>query len=76
MRLLEIRFLGREQRKIANPLATVILIPLISMPQTLGILFWRDFSASVLGTIGMGFLFTLTYAIGVKSAKKSRVVGK
>lgn len=76
MRLLEIRFLGREQRKIANPLATVILIPLISTPQTLGILFWRDFSASVLGTIGMGFLFTLTYAIGVKSAKKSRAVGK
>ena len=30
MRFLEIRFFGRDRREIANPLATLILIPLIS----------------------------------------------
>ena len=35
---LEIRFFGRERREIANPAATLILIPLISTPQILGVL--------------------------------------
>ena len=39
MRFLEIRFLGREKRELANPVATLILAPLISAPQILGVLF-------------------------------------
>ena len=45
MRFLEIRFFGRDRREITNPLATLILIPLISAPQLLGILFWDNFKA-------------------------------
>ena len=70
MRFLEIRFLGRDRREIANPVATLILIPLISAPQVLGVLFWDNFRASVLSAVGMGFLFTLTYLAGIAVAKK------
>ena len=48
MRFLEIRFFGRDRREVANPVATLILIPLITAPQVVGVLFWDDFEASVL----------------------------
>jgi len=73
MRYLEIRFFGREQRGIANPMATLILIPLISVPQVLGVLFWSDFKASVVSTASMGLLFITTYLVGVAVAKRARV---
>ena len=51
MRFIEIRFLGRDKRNLANPLATVALIPFISIPQIFGVFFWNDFSATVWITI-------------------------
>ena len=72
MRFLEIRFFGREKRNLANPVATFILIPLILVPQVLGVLFWDDFTASVLSTLGIGFLFVSTYLIGIGLAKRGR----
>ncbi len=72
MRFLEIRFLGREKRYIANPLATVILAPLVSAPQLLGVLFWYDFSMTVWSSILVGLLFVATYVAGIYLAKKSR----
>ena len=47
MRFLEIRFFGRDKRNLANPIATLILVPFISVPQILGILFWQDLRLSV-----------------------------
>ena len=73
MRFLEIRFFGRDRREIANPLATLILIPLISAPQVLGVLFWDDFKASVVSSAGMGLLFLMTYLFGITVAKRGRV---
>jgi UDP-N-acetylmuramyl pentapeptide phosphotransferase/UDP-N-acetylglucosamine-1-phosphate transferase len=73
MRFLEIRFFGRDKRSFVNPLATLILIPLISAPQILGVLFWDDFEASVLSTLGVGVLFIATYLIGIGLAKRGRV---
>ena len=73
MRFLEIRFFGRDKREIANPVATLILIPLISTPQVLGVLFWDNFKASVLSALGMGLLFLLTYLAGIAVAKRGRV---
>ena len=52
MRFLEIRFFGPYKRNLSNPIATVILVPLISTPQLLGIIFWDHFSASVWATFG------------------------
>ena len=72
MRFLEIRFFGRDRRKIANPIATIVLIPLISVPQILGILFWDNFVTSVWCTLGIGLLFVATYFLGINIAKTSR----
>ena len=72
MRFLEIRFFGRHRREIANPVATLVLIPLISAPQVLGVLFWDNFEASVLSTLGVGVLFVATYFIGMGFAKNGR----
>ena len=73
MRFLEIRFFGRDRREIANPVATLTLIPLISAPQVLGVLFWDDFKASFFSVVGMGLLFTITYLLGIVVAKRGRV---
>ena len=53
-------------------MSTLILIPLISAPQVLGVLFWEDFEA-VISTAGMGFLFAMTYLVGIAVAKRGRV---
>lgn len=73
MRFLEIRFFGRDRREIANPLATLILIPLISAPQVLGVIFWDNFEATVFGTLGVVMLFVTTYLVGIVLAKRGRV---
>ena len=73
MRFLEIRFFGRDRREIANPLATLILIPLISAPQVLGVLFWNNFEATVWSVFAMSFLFIGTYLLGITMAKNGRI---
>lgn len=72
MRFLEIRYFGRDKRNLANPFATLILVPLISAPQILGVLFWRDYFSTVLITFLTGLLFVVTYLFGINMAKKSR----
>ena len=72
MRFLEIRFFGRDKREITNPIATLVLIPMISTPQILGILFWDNFKATVWCSMIVGLLFVATYFTGIKIAKTSR----
>ena len=72
MRFLEIRFFGRDNRETTNPVATLILIPLISAPQVLGVLFWDEFKPSVLSALGAGSLFVVTYLSAIGYAKKGR----
>ena len=76
MRFLEIRFFGRDRRGITNPIATLILVPLISVPQILGILFWDNFVVTVWCTAGVGLLFVFTYFIGINTAKASRAINR
>lgn len=72
MRFLEIRFFGRDRRHIVNPLTTLVLTPLISAPQIIGIIFWDDFVTTVWGAVFMGLLFISTYFVGINFAKSSR----
>ena len=74
MRFFEIRFFGRDRRHFVNPLTTTVLMPLISIPQVLGVIFWDDLEKTVLCTLGVGLLFIITYLVGIKMAKKSRGV--
>ena len=73
MRLLEIRFLGRNNRFVTNPLATIILVPVISVPQILGVVFWENLTVTVGITIMMSILFLSTYSIGLSLIKKPRI---
>jgi UDP-GlcNAc:undecaprenyl-phosphate GlcNAc-1-phosphate transferase len=73
MRFLEIRIFGRDRRQIANPLATLILIPLISAPQVAGVLFWDDFETTVWCVLVAAIVFVMTYLIGIRIAKTGRV---
>ena len=72
MRFLEIRFLGRDKRKVVNPISTIVLVPFISIPQVFGVLFWDNFAATVWSTLGMGLLFVSTYLVGISIAKNGR----
>ena len=56
--------------KTANPVATLILIPLISAPQVLGILFWDDFEATVWSSLLVTVVFVATYLFGIGPCKK------
>ena len=76
MRFLEIRVLGRDKRYLANPLATIIMVPLISVPQCLGVYFWNEFTATVWGTFFMALLFVATYFLCLHTAKRSRGFSK
>ena len=72
MRFLEIRFFGRSKRNLSNPIATIVLIPLISCPQILAVLYWDDFVVTVWFTLVVGLLFVAAYIFGINWAKRSR----
>lgn len=72
MRFLEIRFFGRTQRQLVNPLATIILVPFIVLPQMIGVLFWNNFLASVWLTVIMTALFIISYVTGISMVKRVR----
>jgi UDP-GlcNAc:undecaprenyl-phosphate GlcNAc-1-phosphate transferase len=73
MRFLEIRGFGRSRRAITNPLATLLLMPLIVTPQILGIIFAKDGPMATISLVGLGILFIATYLIGISIAKKRGV---
>ena len=72
MRFLEIRFFGRDKRYVVNPVSTIVLLPMISAPQVLGILFWDNFEVTAWSSLGMGLLFIATYLAGITVAKRGR----
>ena len=73
MRFLEIRVLGRGRRRVANPLATLVIAPMVVAPQAVGLLFAFSHRAAILATLAFGVIFFLTYVIGMRVAKRGRV---
>lgn len=73
MRFLEIRFLGRKKRNIVNPFTTLTLMPLISAPQVIAVLFWDDTFLTILAALISMLLFVAMYYILLASAKSRRV---
>ena len=72
MRFLEIRVFGSRKRNISNPLATCILIPFVSMPQFLGVIFAREAVLSFGSIFLISALFIVTYSLMVKSANRTK----
>lgn len=70
MRLLEIKMLGRGQRQIANPVATLVMLPFVSAPVVAGVLFW-DSAVLAFGTfVVFLILFITSYYLGVRLATR------
>ena len=73
MRFLEIRVLGRGRRRVANPLATLMIAPLIVAPQACGLLFAFSHWAAITASVAFAVIFFLTYVIGMRVAKRGRM---
>ena len=72
MRAVEIVLLGRNKRKLANPLATILTIPFVISPMIAGVLFAYDPSKAAIACVFFGVAFFVTYKVGMWLAPKLR----
>jgi len=72
MRAVEIIFLGRQQRRISNPLATVIMLPFIVAPMWAGVMLATDRMYAAIAVLFCTFFFITTYATGITVVTKMR----
>ena len=70
MRFLEIRFFSKRKRNISNPLATCILVPFVSVPQFLGVIFAREPMMPFFSIFLISILFVFSYSVLIKSASR------
>lgn len=61
MRALEIYVLGRNRRKLANPLTTLLLAPMVLAPALTGVLFWNQPRMAFYATLVFATLFITFY---------------
>jgi len=74
MRFLEIRFLGRNRRQLANPLATLIIAPLIVAPQICGLIYAFDNKSAMIASGCFAVIFFMTYNLGMRLAQRRHKV--
>lgn len=74
MRAIEIRVLGRRDRSLSNPLATLVMVPLMVPPAAVGVLAWDNNSLAAVATLGFAAAFVVTYRACVVLARKRRPV--
>ena len=74
MRALEVVWLGRGKRHIANPLATAVMMPFIASPVIVGVAFWNDTSAAAIALLAFSVAFVGSYVIGIRLAPRLRRV--
>ena len=70
LRYIEIRFFGRRKRAIANPIATLMLMHLVIVPQIAGVtLIYNDVGAKL--AVGVfAVLFVAAYIFGIRLTKQ------
>ncbi|WP_425046109.1 glycosyltransferase family 4 protein [Primorskyibacter sp. S87] len=73
LRALEIFFLGRNRRATANPLATSVMLPVISLPVIAGVVLWNNPLLSFLTLVVFGAAFVGAYRFGITMAR-NRVI--
>jgi UDP-N-acetylmuramyl pentapeptide phosphotransferase/UDP-N-acetylglucosamine-1-phosphate transferase len=73
LRALEIKKMGRSQRHIANPLATVVMVPLFTTPVLVGVYLWDRPFAAFVAFVVFAALFAGTYRVGLKYARNRRL---
>ena len=70
MRGLEITIIGRHRRHLANPLATLIILPLASIPMILGVLSYNSDKRAAVAFIVAILIFIFAYRLGGWVAKR------
>lgn len=60
MRSLEVCYLSRSRRKIANPLTSVVLAPFVLTPPTAGVLLWNDNSGAFFAAVIFAVAFVIS----------------
>lgn len=65
MRALEISWLGRGRRHLANPLTTLVLAPVIMLPAVLGIVLWDKAFLAMLTFSGLIVIYFAAYFLTV-----------
>jgi len=68
MRGLEICVLGRGRRKAANPLATLVLMPLIAAPMVFGAWLHANPALATVALVAFFGIFFATYGLGMRLA--------
>lgn len=68
MRAIEILWLGRNKRSLANPLATLTMLPMIMAPVATGVLLWNEPTWSFIAVVGFSVLFVGCYLVGMQIA--------
>ena len=74
MRSVAILVLGESNRPVSNPITSLILLPLMAAPATLGVLFWNRNGQAFALVLLMSIVFVLAYR-GAVSAAKARSFG-
>ena len=72
MRSLEICIFGRNKRKIANPLTTLLLAPFVIAPPVAGVLLWNQNLNAFLAVLGFGVVFFASYAVAPALIRRNR----
>ena len=70
MRALELTLLSRKLRGLTNPLATLIIVPLASVPIAAAVMLQSNDQMAALGFIAAAILFVITYNVGMVLAKR------
>lgn len=73
MRALEICFLGRARRRVANPLTTIVLSPFVIMPPLTGVIFWNENGMAFAAALGFSVLFFVSYIAVPKFVSRFRM---
>ena len=72
MRGVEIVFLGRKKRRIANPLAALFTLPFVFIPMITAVIFALDRGAAAIAYGLFAVVFIATYKTGMWIAPKLR----
>ena len=70
MRTFEIAHFGRNRRHIANPLTSLVILPLVAAPMVAGVLLWDKPLASFVALVVFSALFFAAYLLGMQFTYK------
>lgn len=73
MRTLEITLIGRDRRNVANPLATLVILPMAGAPVLAGVLMWDKPIQAFVALCSFAALFVLSYVVSVRSVRSGRL---